>query len=77
MSFPAAASPQLEPDDVLDGGRAIHEYMTKFLGREQSRSATYYQIAIGAIPARKYGHRLIGSKRGIAQTLAIGTGLTS
>ena len=69
--------PELEPDDVLWGGQAIHDYVVDLLGIEQSLSATYYQIAKGLIPARKFSGHLIGSKRGIAQTLAIGTGLVS
>ena len=62
---------------MLWGGQAIHDYVVDLLGIEQSLSATYYQIAKGLIPARKFSGHLIGSKRGIAQTLAIGTGLVS
>ena len=67
--------PELQPDDVLWGGQAIHDYVTKLLGINQSLSATYFQIAKGVIPASKFSGHLLGSKRGIAQTLAIGTGL--
>ena len=69
--------PELEPDDVLWGGQAIHDYVVELVGIEQSLSSTYYQITKGLIPARKFSGHLIGSKRGIAQTLAIGTGLVS
>ena len=69
--------PQLEADDVLWGGPAIHAFITKLLGIEQSLSATYFQIAKGVIPARKFSGHLLGSKRGIAQSLAIGTGLAA
>ena len=69
--------PELQADDVLWGGQAIHDYIVELLGIRQSLSATYYQIAKGLIPARKFSGHLIGSKRGIAQTLAIGTGLAA
>jgi hypothetical protein len=67
--------PQLEPGDVLNGAREIHRYLCELLGREQKLSATYSQLARGEIPARKFGALYIASRRGIAQRLAVGTGL--
>ena len=69
--------PLLAPDDVLDGGAQIHTFVCALLGRKQSLATTYYQIARGIIPAHRMGTRLIGSKRGIAQHFAIGTGLVA
>jgi hypothetical protein len=69
--------PQLQADDVLWGGQEIHDFVVELLGINQSLSATYFQIAKGVIPARKFSGHLLGSKRGIAQRLAIGTGLTA
>jgi hypothetical protein len=70
--------PMLEAGDVLNGGREIHTYICELLGRRQTIAATYYQIAKGVIPARRYGERsLIASKRAIAMALAAGTGLVT
>ena len=70
--------PILEVGDCLNGGREIHAFVCRLLGRQQTIAATYYQIAKGVIPAHRYGERsLIASKRGIAQVLAVGTGLVA
>jgi hypothetical protein len=45
------------PDDLLWGAEAISKYINR------SRSATYYLIAKGKIPAKKLGARTIAALR--------------
>jgi hypothetical protein len=53
---------EIEADDVLWEGPAIHAYVTELIGHEQSLSATYYWIKKGWIPTTKVAGHLIGSK---------------
>lgn len=69
--------PMLTPGDVLNGGMEIQIFLSELLGREPKLSTVYYWLERGHVPARKFGVNWIASKCGIAQTLAIGTGLVA
>jgi hypothetical protein len=77
MEDPRTPPAQLVPGDVLNGAVEIRVFLCTLLGREPKLSTVYYWLERGHIPARKFGVNWIASRRGIAQTLAIGTGLVA
>jgi hypothetical protein len=67
--------PELGDNDALVGGAAIQQFRNRLLGVKTSLSATFKQLAAGAIPAQKSPSGYISSKRGLRQHYARGTGL--
>lgn len=71
------APPELEIGDALLGGKAIWKFRNELLGTDTSLSATFKQLIKGQIPANKTPSGYVGSKRGLRQFYARGTGLAA
>jgi hypothetical protein len=67
--------PELEDGDALPNGKAIWKFRNRLLGTNTSYSATMKQLRKKQIPANRTPSGYVGSKRGLRQHYARGTGL--